>query len=167
MNKWIFISISIVLAVVSVGVGVLYAQKTGKLKDTQPEIVTLEWNVSTLETELAELEAGISILETDLAAEIGSTKVYMMSELLFGKAVFPEIVTVPVGATVTWTNLSFEHHAAVSYPDIALPPLFYSGLIAPGESFSFTFTQPGIYYYNCWEEDCGLHPYRGGQVIVG
>ncbi len=60
----------------------------------------------------------------------------------------PTIITVAVGTTVTWTNISREEHTVDS--DILL---FESGLFKLGESFSYTFTLPGIFYYLCLAHD--------------
>jgi plastocyanin len=56
----------------------------------------------------------------------------------------PSIATVVVGTTITWTNIGRAEHTVDS--DIAL---FESGLLWPGDSFSYTFTQLGIFYYLC------------------
>ena len=55
----------------------------------------------------------------------------------------PLSITVPVGATITWTNTGLELHTVTSDADL------FNEAIAPGESFSFTFTEPGTYYYHC------------------
>lgn len=53
MNKWITVLIIIVL-LAGVGVtGVLYAQETSKLKNTQADIASLEGDVATLGADLA------------------------------------------------------------------------------------------------------------------
>jgi|TARA_B100001971_G_C18224602_1_gene559487 hypothetical protein len=67
MNKRIAIPIIGVLAVGLIAISFLYLQKPNKLEDTQPEIVALEEDVSTLEAGLAEAEAEVSALETELA----------------------------------------------------------------------------------------------------
>ena len=65
-----------------------------------------------------------------------------------------------VNNTVVWTNMDFSEKNAhdVSSDD----GLFYSGFLDPGESWSYTFEDPGEYAYNC-----GLHPeWMVGKVIV-
>jgi plastocyanin len=69
----------------------------------------------------------------------------------------PEDITVPAGTEVTWTNNdNFTHSVR----------LLDSGevhMMKPGESVSLTFTNPGLFRY-----DCSLHPKdMHGSVLVG
>ena len=68
----------------------------------------------------------------------------------------PGTVRVTSGATVTWRNTSDIPHTVTGDG-------FDSGLIAPGASYSRTFTQPGSYSY--W---CTPHRQAGmvGTVVV-
>ncbi len=50
----------------------------------------------------------------------------------------PAELTVPVGATVTWTNRHGARHDVVAADGTFTSPLF-----GEGETFSFTFTAPG------------------------
>jgi plastocyanin len=67
----------------------------------------------------------------------------------------PAAITVPAGTTVTWTNSDqFTHNVRL---------LDNGGEVldmAPGESVSYTFSEPGEYRY-----DCSLHP-RDMQGVV-
>ena len=54
----------------------------------------------------------------------------------------PITIKVTVGATVTWTNLGHNEHSTTSATWI-----FDSGHLFPGDSFSYTFTKPGVYPY--------------------
>ena len=56
----------------------------------------------------------------------------------------PGRVTVPVGTTVTWLNAGLLPHT-VSAQRGALE----SGMVQPGQSYSFTFDTPGEYPYFC------------------
>ncbi len=69
----------------------------------------------------------------------------------------PEVITVPDGTTVTWTNSdNFTHNVRLLDDGGGLLPL------PPGESVSFTFTGPGEHRY-----DCSFHPNdMTGMVIV-
>ena len=65
-------------------------------------------------------------------------------------------VTVAAGTTLWWVNLDRELHDVV-----ALSQSFESPVVAPGTSWSHTFTQPGRYAYVCT-----LHANMGGVVVV-
>lgn len=56
----------------------------------------------------------------------------------------PADITVPVGATVVWTNEDAVDHTATAGGDT-----WDSGVVAPGESFDFEFDEPGTYTYLC------------------
>jgi plastocyanin len=65
--------------------------------------------------------------------------------------------TVSVGTTVVWQNSTIDETPhAVTAGDGS----FSSGVLAPGESFSHTFTAPGRYEYTC-----ALHPQQMRGVI--
>ncbi len=71
-------------------------------------------------------------------------------------------VTITVGGTVRWTNLGYDYHVVTSNTG-----LFESHTLRDGEtepinaSFSYTFTEPGIFNYHC-----SIHPEMTGVVIV-
>jgi len=56
----------------------------------------------------------------------------------------PDMLVVPAGTTVTWINNDYRNHAMIgdSWP-------FYTGLLPPGQDFSYQFDLPGYYYYHC------------------
>src|SRR5688500_19228561 len=56
----------------------------------------------------------------------------------------PAAVTVPAGATVTWTNTGGRPHTVT-----ADDGSFDSGRLDPGEQFSQTVDQPGAFAYLC------------------
>ncbi len=68
----------------------------------------------------------------------------------------PEVITVPDGTTVTWTNNDQFTHS-VRLLDDGGDVL----TIAPGESVSFTFSGPGEHRY-----DCSFHPHDMSGVVV-
>ena len=68
----------------------------------------------------------------------------------------PQTITVPVGATVKWTNKDDIPHTAVSTDGA-----FKSKVMDTDESFSYTFTKPGTYSYYC-----SVHPKMTGKVVV-
>ena len=65
----------------------------------------------------------------------------------------PSTTTVAAGTTVTWTNKTPMVHDVTSTdgPDVgaATTSTFASATLAQGDTFSFTFAQPGTYYYEC------------------
>ena len=69
-------------------------------------------------------------------------------------------VTIGVNNTIEWVNKDTQAHTATA---IVSPqqPLFNSGLILPGKSFSITLTIPGTYRYTC-----AWHNWLAGQIIV-
>jgi plastocyanin len=68
----------------------------------------------------------------------------------------PQTLTVPVGATVVWTNSDDIPHTAVSTEG-----LFKSKVMDTDEKFSYTFTKAGTYPYYCT-----IHPKMTGKVVV-
>ena len=73
-----------------------------------------------------------------------------ISDFLF----IPQIIRAKTGTTVTWINDDPAPHQIMS-------TVFSSNILNTGDSFSFTFTLPGIYNYRC-----SLHPAMSGQVII-
>jgi plastocyanin len=68
----------------------------------------------------------------------------------------PQTVTVPVGATVTWTNHDDIPHTVVSTDGV-----FKSKVRDTNEQFSYTFTKAGTYPYFC-----SVHPKMTGTIVV-
>ena len=67
----------------------------------------------------------------------------------------PETITVPVGASVTWTNQDLDTPHIVAFSDQSSPKL------DKGATWSRSFSTPGTYTYKC-----GVHPYMTGTVVV-
>ena len=68
----------------------------------------------------------------------------------------PQTITVPVGATVTWTNRDDIPHTVVSTDGV-----FKSKVRDTDEKFSYTFKKAGTYPYFC-----SVHPKMTGNVVV-
>src|SRR5258708_32179764 len=68
----------------------------------------------------------------------------------------PQTVTVPVGATVTWTNRDDIPHTVVSTDG-----LFNSQVRETDERCSYTFAKAASYPYYC-----SVHPKMTGKVVV-
>ncbi len=67
-----------------------------------------------------------------------------------------ETVEVPVGTTVTWTNDGQVIHTTTSNDG-----LWDSNIMNAGDTFSYTFDEPGAYEYLC-----SLHPTMVGTIVV-
>lgn len=64
----------------------------------------------------------------------------------------PASATVPVGTTVQWVNDAPTYHTITSMdgPNLLTPNGLYDQSVASaGDTFSFTFTTPGTYFYYC------------------
>ena len=66
------------------------------------------------------------------------------------------VITVKVGTTVTWTNKDSVIHTVTEVNDG-----FDSGFLKQGDTWSFTFDEPGEYEYYCLP-----HPWMRAKVIV-
>ncbi|MBI2897858.1 MAG: hypothetical protein HYY06_30145 [Deltaproteobacteria bacterium] len=66
--------------------------------------------------------------------------------------IVPDYVKIAEGGTVTWTNLDAVQHNIRSGTPEATTDLLASGLLDRGDTYTFTFTEPGqVLYY------CGTH----------
>ena len=69
-------------------------------------------------------------------------------------AFMPTETTIKKGTEVTWTNEDSVAHDVTSQG-------FKSELLKQGDTFSYTFSEPGEYQYYC-----SLHPSMKGKIIV-
>lgn len=92
-----------------------------------------------------------SATTADAPAPQGATAV-SISDFKFN----PATLTVPVGATVTWTNQDQEPHTIA-----AKDGAFHSPGMDTNATYSFTFTTAGSYDYIC-----SIHPFMTGTVVV-
>ncbi len=74
---------------------------------------------------------------------------------LFGFS--PKALTVNVGATVTWKNITSVAHTVTSDDGTS----FNSGNVPAGGTFTFTFTKAGSFAYHC-----DIHPYMKATIVV-
>jgi plastocyanin len=77
--------------------------------------------------------------------------------VLQDNAFHPRQFTVKVGTTIIWVNKDPAFHSVVSDDG-----LFKSGLLAIGQSFSYTFDKAGTYPYYC-----SVHGGAGGKGMSG
>ena len=73
-----------------------------------------------------------------------------------GKFFAPSNFTAKVGQSVTWANKDGATHTATNAPGT-----LFDKTLASGDTFTFTFTQPGTYQYYCT-----LHPWMKGTIVV-
>lgn len=89
-------------------------------------------------------ESPVTILDQHNCSEVGINDPFVYLECRY----VPANLTVTAGTTVIWFNRGNVTHTVTANvtANIGLPS-FASGPIAPGSSFSYTFTQTGIYHY--------------------
>ncbi|MDE1861729.1 MAG: cupredoxin domain-containing protein [Thaumarchaeota archaeon] len=73
----------------------------------------------------------------------------------------PDVVTVPKGDIITWTNNDTVPHTVTSAKDAGAT--FDSGLIAPGKTFSLDTSKLNGTEYDYM---CTVHPYMTGKIII-
>ena len=74
----------------------------------------------------------------------------------------PYRITAGKYSTITWYNADFAFHTVTSGSAGNGPDgEFGSGMMGPGESFSFRFTDDGTFNYFCM-----IHPWMEGQVVI-
>jgi plastocyanin len=74
----------------------------------------------------------------------------------------PMQLTVEIGTEVTFTNSDAAPHTVTAgSDDDPMPDAFDSGLLQPGDTFSFVFTEAGEFPYYCER-----HPPMTGTIVV-
>ncbi len=68
----------------------------------------------------------------------------------------PPDLTIAAGTTVTWKNEDDEVHRVTDDHKG-----FSSAALDTDDSYSHTFTKPGVYHYFC-----SVHPYMVGKIVV-
>ena len=67
----------------------------------------------------------------------------------------PKNINIKAGTTITWINEDSLIH------DITIDSGLFNQDLEPGEEFSFTFDEPGIYKYHC-----NIHPSMTGEITI-
>jgi plastocyanin len=142
MNKAIYIVV--VLAVLTIG-GVAVATQLGKNSESS---MTGMNDMSSQDTSNM-----MSSGEQDLTAQKEVTM--NIQDFDFEKA----NIKIKAGTKVTWTNVDTARHNVIIDGEGAEG--LGSELLAKGESYSFTFTEPGMTMYLCEP-----HPYMKGMINV-
>lgn len=127
--------------------------------DHNPEIFDAAPGEAAKETELATDSATdgtpVAILPGSFEAQdMNATDEFAESETPADYSV--NVLEIKVGDTVTWTNDDDMMHSVT-----AADESFDSGLFDSGETFSYTFTEPGEFEYYCLP-----HPWMRAKVIV-
>ena len=80
----------------------------------------------------------------------------------------PKTLTVAPGTTVTWTNNDSTPHNVMSTKSLSLnsttTSVFASSTLSQGQTFSFTFSAKGVYFY-----ECSIHkslPAMHAEIVV-
>jgi plastocyanin len=132
------------------------------------KLFAYRWKI--LVTALAVLSCALLIITSDSS---GAKPAIVIKMLDMPPAFQPVQTNIKVGETVEWENVGNEVHHATSDPALAIkrsevtnPPgaqPFDSGFLKPGESFSHTFSVPGVYRYTCV-----VHEAKGmtGEIVV-
>lgn len=70
----------------------------------------------------------------------------------------PQVITVTVGDSITWTNQDEAPHTVTTTSG---PQSISSPMLSKGQSFTFTFSAPGTYSYYC-----AVHPDMRAEVVA-
>ena len=106
---------------------------------------------------------GVTPVNTSVPTQNASGATVRMSQPTPGKiidvsinnfAFNPASVTISTGDTIRWTNKDSATHTVKGSS-------FESGSLAQGDTYEFTFTEPGAYDYTC-----SIHPSMKGTVTV-
>ncbi|MEZ5175435.1 MAG: plastocyanin/azurin family copper-binding protein [Acidimicrobiia bacterium] len=99
------------------------------------------------------------------AVQVSITKDGWLDPANAADAFSPSELTVEVGTTVTWTNNDTVLHtvtSGMSSDNVGTPDgRFDSGFLDPGATWSYTFTEEGVFDYFCTP-----HPWMIGKVTV-
>lgn len=101
--------------------------------------------------------AGNTAIPGSPTTSSGSETTVIMKNLKF----VPAKLTIKAGTTVKWTNQDSFAHTVTSGTRDNPTTLFNSGDVGAGQSFSYTFKDPGVYPYHCT-------PHQGmdGEITV-
>jgi plastocyanin len=91
-----------------------------------------------------------------LALAASSTAATDTNVMIVYRAYQPAQLTVAAGQTVVWRNSGLGPHTVT-----AANGLFNSGTMQTGATFTYTFSTPGTYSYECL-----IHPTMKGSVVV-
>jgi len=148
------VKIKIITALIIVGLATYLAYWIQTPEDIKADIVSSD------ETLQDEPEDNSVVSDTSLLAaadepEEDVTSINGIVEVaIVDFAYSPDKVTISPGETVVWTNADTVSHTVTGSD-------FSSESLSAGDSYEYTFQEPGIYDYYC-----AFHPQMTGQVIV-
>jgi plastocyanin len=102
------------------------------------------------------VSTGVACLLAAVALFSGAMRAEDVTAKIDNFTFVPARLTVKAGTTVTWRNEDDIPHTVTS-----AARLFRSKALDTDDSFSFTFTEPGIYEYFC-----SLHPRMTATIVV-
>ena len=121
----------------------------GDIHDFNP---LMAFDMTPIQTPIVPQTTANGTQNTSVTQNTTMTKVYDV--FVYFNDIIPKSITVPVGATITWTNLDNQEHT-VSFDNLD----FNGRLVARGTTGSHTFIEPGTFAYHCT-----LHPSSTGEV---
>jgi len=125
--------------------------------NTERKVIMRNKNLCFIRLATAAMVAIVLLLTGSHIATAADQPSMANSEIKIDNFTFgPQTVTVPVGATVTWTNKDDIPHTSVSTDGV-----FKSKVLDTEEKFSYTFSKAGSYPYYCT-----IHPKMTGTIVV-
>ena len=137
MNK----TATIIIVLLIIGLGIYYFSSSKKTN--APGVSTPAVSQTSGDNQLKP-----SITSTPVDATVVSIKNFSFN---------PGTLVVKTGTTIVWTNNDSMAHTVTSDAGGA----FDSGNLAPGQSFSHTFSDVGSFAYHC-----AIHPNMKAEIIV-
>jgi amicyanin len=99
---------------------------------------------------------------TPASSGSGNGSVVMITNDSSGSFAFsPTTLTIKVGTTVTWKNVTAVAHTVTSDDGKSFDSGTNNPIAAQNGTYSFTFTKPGTYAYHC-----SFHPFMKATIIV-
>jgi plastocyanin len=108
---------------------------------------------------VAALAVGLAVMASSAKSVAGSPNDQLAAgaEVKIDNFSFsPATITVPVGATIRWTN-----HDDIPHTVVSDDKTFKSKALDTDDQFTYTFTKPGTYSYFC-----SIHPKMTAKVLV-
>lgn len=149
MRQNIVLLIGLVIILVVIGVIISYARNVS----SKNAPASYSAHSSTTPT-VSQMSSPLMMTVTPTSAVQNGTNITIQN-----MAFSPSSLTVKKGATVTWTNKDVVEHTVIA--DNGSSGGLNSAPLQNGQTYSFTFTQPGTYHYSC-----SIHPYMHGTIIV-